>query len=415
MRAIVTLFVFLIVGYVGSRRFVSQAMRRYPWNGLLVTGAEFLVLGVILGPRFTGLITGKVMVDLEPVIFLTLGSIGLLVGLEAAWGQVRKTAPAIVTVLLVDTIAFLAVVAPLAFVALTGLFPEAIATERALFAAVLAVTASVSSPTIIALLSVVLPSRGPFTSTAKIISALNPFLPLIVFGFLFTVIHPVIFGYEVTGAGVLWWLFLNLVALTLGLFMVLFTQERCSDDEMLLLIVGTVLVVGGVCFFLQLSSLYTGLVMGFVVGNLSRKRDQIFRELHRIEKILFVAFLILVGASLEQGSWAAIAGAAAYAAVRVLLKSAVTGRVVAARFPHLHPRRRDGGLVFMAQGGIALAMAMDGWLASESEIAGFALVVVAVGVVLSDVLAVFVTRRVLAGAGEIVDPVRRKKRERGSA
>ena len=138
-------------------------------------------------------------------------------------------------------------------------------------------------------------------------------------------IHPRVFGADVIGAGFLWWMFLNLVALTLGFFMVLFTRERCTGNEMVLVIAGTVLIVGGVCYFLQLSSLYTGMIMGFVVGNFSRKRDQIFRELHHIEKILFVAFLILVGATLRIDTpWIAVA-AAGYVLLRVLLKTFAAG------------------------------------------------------------------------------------------
>jgi len=376
---------------------------------------ELLLLGVFLGPRAVGLITAEVMADLEPVIYLTLGSIGLLIGIEATWGQVRKTSPAIVRVLVQDTSAFLAVVTPLAFLALMRLFPDAPVMERLLFAAVLAVTASVSSPTILALLSLILPSRGPFTNTAKIIAALNPFLPLLVFGLLATVIHPTFYGVGVFGFGVLWWLFLNLVAVTLGFFMVLFTRERCTDNEMLLLIVGTVLVVGGVCYFLQLPSLYTGLVMGLVVGNLSRKRDQIFRELHLIEKILFVAFLILVGASLEIDTIAVFVMAAGYAVVRMVVKLVATGRAFEAKFPHLYPFRHRSGLVFVAQGGIALAIAMDCSLASESDLAGFTLAVVAVAVLVNDIAAVAVTKRALIQAGEVVKPGRRRRGDEGDA
>jgi Kef-type K+ transport system membrane component KefB len=415
MRAIVTLFVFLIVGYLGSRRFVSRAMRRYPWNGLLVTGVEFLVLGIVLGPRTIGLISREVMADLEPVVYLTLGSIGLLIGIEATWGQVRKTSSGIVRVLLWEAASFFVVITPAAFLVFTRLFPGAPATQRFLFAAVMSVTASVSSPTLIALLSRILPSRGPFTNTVKIIAALNPFLPLLAFGLLITVLHPRFFGFEVLGAGVLWWLFLNFVALTLGFFMVLFTRERCTDDEMLLLIVGTVLVVGGLCYFLQLSSLYTGMVMGFVVGHLSRKRDQIFRELHRIEKILFVAFLILVGASLDIDTWWVLVVAGGYVATRLLLKLGATGGALNAWFPHQYPRGRRSGLVFAALGGVALAIALDCSLASESELARFALAVVAVAVVVNDIVAVAVTRRVLAGAREVVDPTRRREGNRDGA
>lgn len=409
MRAIVTLFIFLIVGYLGSRRFVSRAMHRYPWSGLLVTGAEFLLFGAVLGPGVAGLITGEVMADLEPVIYLTLGSIGVLVGIEATWGQVKRTSSAVMRVLAQDTISFLLVVTPFAYLAVGRLFPGVPAPERFLGAAVLAVTASINSPTIIALLSRILPSRGPFTSTIKIIAALNPFLPLFTFGLLFTVLHPRVFGADFIGAGILWWMFLNLVALTLGFFMVLFTRERCTGNEMLLVIAGTVLIVGGVCYFLQLSSLYTGMVMGFVVGNFSRKRDQIFRELHHIEKILFVAFLILVGATLRIDTPWVAAVAAGYVVLRLLLKTVATGGAFETGFPHLYPRR-GSGLAFIAQGGLALAIAADYGLATESDLSHFVLAVVAVAVVINDVVAVFVTRRILLAAGEVVEPAKRRRK-----
>jgi hypothetical protein len=155
--------------------------------------------------------------------------------------------------------------------------------------------------------------------------------------------------------------------------------------------------------------------MGFVVGNFSRKRDQIFRELHMIEKILFVAFLILVGASLEINGLGVFVVAAVYVALRLLLKFAATGGAFESRFPHLYPRPRRSGLVFTAQGGIALAIAMDCWLASESEIAGFALAVVAVAVVVNDVAAVAMTRRILMGAGEVVESRRKNRKGLGDA
>jgi len=226
------------------------------------------------------------------------------------------------------------------------------------------------------------------------------------FGLLFTVIHPRFFGYEAPGAGLLWWLFINVVAVALGFFMVLFTRERCSDNEMLLLIAGTVLIVGGVCYFLQLSSLYTGMVMGFVVGNLSRKRDQIHRELHLIEKILFVAFLILLGASLEISNVWVVALAAVYFGLRLVLKYVSTGSLISRITPK---RGRRGGLVFAAQGGLALAIALDNELASESELSAVILSIVAVAVVFGDLIAVGLTRRELENAGEVGAPAKRRR------
>jgi hypothetical protein len=408
VRAIITLLIFLIVGYLGSRRFVWSTMRRYPWNGLLVTGVEFLILGILLGPGAAGLITKEVMADLEPVIYLTLGSIGLLVGIEVTWEQIRRTSSALFGVTARDFLAVFVVFAATAYLLVLYLFPQYSVTERFLASSIMGITAAVSSPTIIGLLSRILPSRGPFTTTVKMMAALNPFLPLLVFGLLFTVTHQKFFGYEELGAGLMWWLFLNAAALVLGFFMVLFTRERCSDNEMLLLIAGTVLVVGGVCYFLELSSLYTGMVMGFVVGNFSRKREQIFRELLLIEKILFVAFLILVGATLDFDDKRVFAVAGVYVALRLILRFVATGGVIASRLPERSPLGRWSGLVFTAQGGMALAIALDFTLASESDLAYFTLAVVAVAVVVNDVAAVALTRSVLARAGEVIAPAARK-------
>jgi hypothetical protein len=272
--------------------------------------------------------------------------------------------------------------------------------ERLTAAAVLGVCAAVNSPTIIALLSRTLPSRGPFTRAARIFTAINPLFPLLLFGLLFTMLGPGLFGVQSPGVGLLWWFLLNGMAVAMGLFMVLFTRERCSDNEMLLLITGTVLLVGGMCYFLRFSSLYTGMVMGFVVGNLSRKRDQIHRELHLVEKILFVAFLILVGASLEIDAPGPVVLAGAYVVLRLGLKYAVSGRLIARMAPGSPGVGRRGGLVFAAQGAVALAMAFDWDLARQSALSAGVLSIVAVAVVLGDLLAVFLTRRELVRTGE---------------
>jgi hypothetical protein len=150
------------------------------------------------------------------------------------------------------------------------------------------------------------------------------------------------------------------------------------------------------------------MVMGFVVGNFSRKREQIFRELLLIEKILFVAFLILLGATLDFGDKRVFAVAGVYVVLRMMLRYAATGGVMDSKLPERSPLGRWSGVVFTAQGGIALAIALDYALAFESEIAHFTLAVVAIAVMVNDVAAVGLTRRVLARAGEVITPPGRK-------
>lgn len=413
MRTVITLFVFLIVGLVGSRGFVARATRRFPLSGLLVSGMEFLLLGILFGPSGLAFITPDVLLDLEPVIYLSLGWIGLLVGIELSWRHVRTIARPTVTLLVIDTLSTLAVVLVSSMVALSLLFDHIALGERITSSVILGITAAISSPTMIALMSNRLPARGPFTNTVKVASSLSPVFPLMVFGLLFTLMSRGVDSISGIAVGVMLWVFVNVVGVVLGLVMVLFTRERCSADEMLLLVIGTVLLIGGMCYFLGLSSLYMSVIMGFIVGNLSRKRDLIFNELHVMEKTIFFAFLVLVGAMLDFTGGHFVYLATGYVGVRLVAKRLASGRALMNRFPEFRPLGTRAGMVFSAQGGMAMAIAMDYALASDSVLAPIVLSTVAVGVVINDVFGLLLTKRTLEASGEVI--LRRNTRPTGGA
>jgi Kef-type K+ transport system membrane component KefB len=398
MRTIITLALFLIVGFVGSRGLVSRATHRLPLTGLFATGMEYFLLGILFGPRGLHLITRDVLVDLEPIVYLSLGWVGLLFGIEMSWTQMRKVSRLVYRLLLVDVAAFVVVFSSAAFFVIGWAWPALSPSERLLSAFLFGITAAVSSPTVIAVVAQRLPARGPATNAVKVAGALSALFPLIAFGFLFVDVA----GMGALGQGALWWLFVNAVGLVLGFLMVLFTWGRTSDNEMLLLIVGTVLLIGGLCYLLQLSSLYIAMIMGFVVGNFSRKRDQVFRELHHIEKTMFVVFLVIVGAMVDFGRYTTVGVVtAAYVALRLLMKYAVTG-TAAATCPDLREHGRRMGLAFSGQGVLAMAIALDFSLATRHSALSPTLTVVALAVLVNDVAGYAITRRVLRSTGEVV-------------
>lgn len=398
MRTIITLVVFLVIGFVGSRGYVRRATHRLPLSGLLASGTEFFILGILAGPHGFNLITFAVIRDLEPIIALTLGWIGLLFGIEMSWDHIRRISRDVFRFLLIDAAASLTIFSLLMFFIINAIWPGHIA-ESAMGALIFGITASVSSPMIIALVSHRLPARGPLTNTMKIAGALSALFPLLAFGILFTLINPGI-SLQGVGSGLLWWVFVNVVGIVLGFVMVLFTHERTSDDEMLLLITGTVFLIGGLCYFLQLSSLYTAMIMGLVVGNFARRRDQVFRELHVIEKTVFLAFLLIVGALVSLPSLGAIAVILSYVLLRLLLKYVVTGTAAVQRFPELRRHGRRTGLVLSGQGAMAMAIALDFDLASTGFTMFSPLTVVAFAVIINDIVGYAITRRVLIATGE---------------
>jgi hypothetical protein len=408
VRTIITLALFLVVGFVGSRGFVKRATHRLPLANLFATGMEFFLLGILLGPGGLGLVTSRVLFDLEPIIYLTMGWIGLLFGIDLSWDHVSKISRSVFRFLLVDSIAFILVFSAASYFVIGWAWPGLSPRELAVGALLFGITASVGSPTVIALVAQRLPARGSVTSTMKVAGALSSLFPLVAFGLLFMVVHP-----EGIGHGALYWLFINAVGLVTGFLMVLFTWERSSDDEMLLLIVGTVLLIGGVCYYLEVSSLYTAMVMGFVVGNFSRKREQIFRELHRIEKPLFLGFLMFIGASVRVNDTVPLViVTVAYILLRLAMRHAVTGAAVVASFPDLKEHGRKTGLVLAGQGVMAMAIALDCWLASRNsmltDVLASTLTVIAIAVFVNDLVGFALTRRVLEVVGEVRSPRRGK-------
>ena len=413
MRTLVTLAIFLVVGFIGSRGYVSRVTHRLPLTGLFASGLEFLILGAVAGPHGLNLISQGVLDDLEPMLYLALGWIGLLFGIEMVFDQVRQISRTIFRFLFVDTVVSLIFFSLVMFFLVDVAFPGMALNDRIVWSVLLGITASFSSPTIVALVTQRLPSRGPLTSTMRIASALSPLFPLIMFGLLFMLVHPRFFAFAGVGSGLLWWVFVNAGGVVLGLVMVLFTHEKASDNEMLLVVLGTVFIVGGVCYFLQFSALYTGMVMGVVVANLARRRDQIFRELHHVEKPIFFGFLIIVGAVAAPPDVRTLLRVIVYVLLRWGMKYQLTGAMAVAGLPDLRQYGRRAGLVLSGQGMMAVAVVLDANLAStDYELSGV-LTVVALAVVINDTVGFFLARRTLIASGE-VSP-RAAGRNRGGA
>jgi len=400
MRTLVTLAIFLVVGFIGSRGFVSRATHRLPLTGLFASGLEFLILGAVAGPHGLDLISQNVINDLEPMVYLALGWIGLLFGIEMAVDQVRQVSRSIFRFLFADAVVSLIFFSLAMFFLVDLAFPGLALNDRIVWSVLLGITASFSSSTIVALATQRLPSRGPLTNTMRIAGALSPLFPLIAFGLFFMLVHPRFFAFEGVGSGLLWWIFVNAGGLVLGLVMVLFTHEKATDNEMLLVALGTVLIVGGLCYFLQFSALYTGMVMGVVVGNLSRRRDQIFRELHHVEKPIFFGFLIIVGAVAAPPDARTLLLVVAYVLLRWGMKHQLTGAMAVAGLPELRQHGRRAGLVLSGQGVMAVAIVLDANLAStDYELSGV-LTVVALAVVINDTVGYMLARRTLIASGE---------------
>ncbi len=397
MREFVTLFVFLILGFLGSRGYVSRVTRRSLfWGGFFVTGVEFFVVGVLAGPQVSGLISAPVLDSLEPLIALGLGWIGALFGVELAIPALRRLSKSLFTFLVLDGVVVLVVVATACWCVMHFGLGLPARSELVAASLVMGVAAGFVSPGVVSLVAKRTRSRGSFTGSVKLVSALSALVPIVLLGVASVVDSNIESGWAM---GFAWWVFLNASAIVFGFLAVLFTRERCSDDEMGLVLLGTVLLVGGLNHFLGLSSLYTGVIMGAVVANFSPRHQQVFRELHQLEHTVFFALLVLTGASLTVSTRPLLLMLLVYTGARFLVRASVTTPLFRRYFAHSDPPG-VAGWSLMSQGGMAIAAALDFAIGGRGAAGDLVVAVVAVGAIVGDLSGLLFVRRALAASGD---------------
>src|SRR5687767_3843609 len=64
------------VGYIFAYLLFDRLRDRYGYVG----GAEYVLIGVLLGPKVTGLLDARQVQDLTPLVSLALGWLGMLLG-----------------------------------------------------------------------------------------------------------------------------------------------------------------------------------------------------------------------------------------------------------------------------------------------------------------------------------------------
>lgn len=400
MKTILALALCVVIGFVASQGLLTRTRPRLSIKILFLTGVEYFFLGILLGPRFLNLISHRVLDDLTPLVYLALGWAGLLFGMQLNWRQIRRVPKSTFRILLVDGLVISAVCAIVFFLRLNVLFPDVTKAEILSSAAVLAITAAISSPTIVTALSHMLPSRGRFTSTVKMTTSLSAVIPLFGFGLFFTIVHPGFFVTEGYLSGFLWWVFANAVGVVMGFILVLLTMQRVTRDERMLVIMGTVIFVGGICYFLSLSALYTAMIMGIVAGNFSRRRVRMFEQLLTMEKTLYIVFLIVIG-GMVTFSTRLVLLLALYVLMRLALKVTVSSWAISAEFPEFARMKARSGLALSAQGAMALAVALDYGLGTEGRMVETAVAVIAFGTVLNEFIGVYLTRRSFRASGDV--------------
>lgn len=376
-------------GYLIAHFVLARLQRRF----LFVSGAEYLLLGVLLGSS-SGVLSDTAA--LAPVIAFGTGWIGLLEGsrLRMAWlqGLPRWSS----RIALVDAVVVGGGMTALALPLLAALLGVTHAVAL-LPAAVLGCAAASSSNTATQLLGTRYPHLASGTlDTLAQASRLTEALSILAFGLLLCFFHPAVQGASFTPVPAEWVLLMLGLGVTLGgLFSLLVSQES-TENHRFMALVGIICFATGAAFFLGLSALAVNLVLGVVLAH-SAKGQDLSATLSRTVAPVLMLLLLLAGVV-----WSPVPALQGVALAAVVVLGRVGLKLLSGWMASAGtPLRGDIGRGTLAQGPVALCIALSYRLIFEGEAVDLVFTAILASVVLNELLASRVLKGLLVDAGEL--------------
>ncbi|MDA0335095.1 MAG: hypothetical protein O2782_08030 [bacterium] len=365
-------------------------------RNILLTGTEFVFVGLLLGSPFLGILDDMTLVGLAPILGMGLSWIGLLFGIQwqvHRWDGVVRSGlvPALVQASVVTVI----IAVPFFFLLRWSLDLS----HAWCLVGALTLGAAGSDTAQSALALVGRSARGESRALARLlrlVADLDGLVAVAVFGAVCWL--PVLHGD--TGSVGLWAALSVGLGVVMGLVVVALTSYQLAEEELLLVLLGTVFSGGGLALYLSLSPLFVNAVTGAVVANLAQKRvlTSLQSLLVRGDRSVYVLFLILAGAQWHPSGWGVLSLAVAYLILRTTGKLAGNWLAFRGVVTPAVPGRM--GLGLLSHGGLAIAVVVnlqqihDG----SSPVVDAVTTIVLVGVVVSELFSPSLAWRLLGGA-----------------
>jgi Kef-type K+ transport system membrane component KefB len=409
----------ILVALIVSAFVASRLLHRYAERVALVSGIEYAVVGVLLGPLMPwGLIGEDTLLSLDLLISLLLGLLGFTVGLHAreALRRFEHFLAGSVAAILIAVVVGLTVLGLLQWIEPAYLDDPApllairvwtdatrhyhlwAASEALWLALTLGAAAAIASSTAIRAATQRWQADGPPVVLLHDLASAGHVIAVLLFGL-------ALVGDRTVGAAdnhglslVEWALLLGAAGGITGLLFMLFIGGAEDDLRLYLATLGVVIFAAGIGAALGVSPLFVNMVAGLTVAATSVHGDRLRTNLDQLHRPASILLLVFAGIA-----WRPVAGWLWLIPIAYLLTRVGT-RLLASRwavstFVHgVELRRVGGGLI--GQGSLAAAVALS-YAQGHPELGNLVLSAVLLPMLVTDLFAVRTLRGVLANAGAI--------------
>jgi hypothetical protein len=392
VNAVLLLLGLLVLSYLGSALRSERSIR-----GLgLPSGAEYLGLGVVLGPHVLGVISPALLEGFAPLSIVGASWIAFVAGLGYGRVERRAVAPgrALAGVLMSALLAL--GVAAAVYYALPWVAP-ALLPDRLLTALGAAAVCSGSTRQAVRWVVERYSARGPLADALADYARASALVPVVLLALLFALFPVPGLAFMALPARV----GLSFgVGTLLGLMALMLLARGLTRDETWGILIGTSLLSMGVAGRLGLSSLAAAFALGLSIGLLSSRREQLSEMVRPTERAVLLPLAVLAGALVDFRTAPALATLLPLALGARYALELVRGLLLGLS----RAARRAGPLVgygLVSTGDVTLACAVSIALGFERPGALTVLAMAAGGLLLGELVAPLALRRALARAGEL--------------
>ncbi|WP_437961542.1 cation:proton antiporter [Sorangium sp. So ce119] len=400
MNAIWLLMGLLVLSYLGSSLVGGRVLRGIG----LPSGAEYVVLGFVVGPSALGLLEPSSLAAFEPVAGVALGWLALVVGLDFGFVGNRRVRPSRMALCVLMSIATgCAVAAAVWFAAARGA-PSLERDERVLLAAGVGAVSAETTRHAVLWVTQRYSASGKLSDLIADIADCDDLGPLLMMGGAFALVPQATAHWPLPFWG--WTIVTALIGVVLGLIAVVLlgTDFRLIQSWGVLL--GTSLLTIGTSARVGLSPLLATFAMGVTIAAVSPHREEIVAMVAPTERPVILPALLLAGAHVNPKAAPFLPWIVAIALVARALGKLATGLVFRVASPDAREASPWLGLGLLSSGAVAMSVGLAFALRFPGPVGHTVLFAAAAAAVFGEFVGPQALRATLRKAGELAAPER---------
>jgi Kef-type K+ transport system membrane component KefB len=350
LSAALSLILIVAAAYLAAHVLFAWLAARYR----IVSGAEYVVLGILLGPQVSGFMSADVIASFAPIMILALGWTGAALGMNFYLPRLIKIPGATYTIAILEAVLTFGFVASLMLVAFSWAFDMSYAKVILPALSLGAIATATSSVATRGSTDPIHPVAQQLETTASVDGA----IAIVSFGLLLCIVHVQVPVADRWMTATEWAAIAIGIGFVCGSLFHLFLGHERNPDRLFIAMAGAIILASGAAAYLRLSPLLPALIIGAILVNTSDHREELQRLMSSVEKPLYFVLLLFAGASWQPSQFDWHLPVFLYVFVRL------AGKIGAARLSaRMSGDRallaRDWGRGLISQGTIALAIALS--------------------------------------------------------